>query len=500
MATTKGSPLSRWGQGVTVLLEKIAGTASIEKLRAICLLEVDFNWWLKVIFARKMMHRMKHAGVIPLEQGAVTGKSTINNSLLKQLFFDQANILHEDCALSSTDAENCYDAVNHAACSIALQAMGVMVEFVLCYLYCIQVMQYYLITGHGLSVSSYGGSPESKCMGLVQGSGAAPGAWIAVSTVIVGAYKRKGYGAHLVGGWSEQQLPLAALLYVDDTDLLHKPRTTQGSLDTLVPWVQQATNHWAHLLQATGGNLKPAKCYWYLLHYSFDKGVATLTSKAKLHQYSLSIPQPNGDRIHITLKDPTEASNVLGVLVSPTSDGDPMLEHMLAKGYKWSNRVRDSKLSPNDAWFSFKTQAIMSVRYGLIPLMASRDLIETRLSRWYYHCLPLLGVNRSIGQEWRTLPVEFQGLGLPDLTLEKTADSLHLLQYHWGHNTELGQALHLSFELTQIETGLQGNFLLRDFTTLGCLASKTWFKHLCELIHHFQINVNIPENTTVPPI
>ena len=98
------------------------------------------------------------------------------------------------------------------------------------------------------------------------------------------------------------------------------------------------------------------------------------------------------------------------------------------------------------------------------------------------------------------LPVEFQGLGLPDLTLEKTADSLHLLQYHWGHNTELGQALHLSFELTQIETGLQGNFLLRDFTTLGCLASKTWFKHLWELIYHFQIKVHLPDKTIVPPL
>jgi hypothetical protein len=373
MATMKGTPLTRWGQGVTVLLEKVAGTAKIDKLRAICLLEADFNWWLKVIFARRLMQQMKLAGAIPLEQGAVKGKTTTNNSLLKQLFYDQANILHEDCALSSTDAENCYDAVNHAACSIALQAMGIFVEFVICYLYCIQLMQYYLATGHGLSTTSYGGSQKSRCMGLVQGSGAAPGAWIAVSTVIIGAYKKKGYGAHLVGGWSQQKIPLSALLYVDDTDLLHKQEQTPSTLDELVPWVQEATNHWGHLLQATGGNLKPVKCYWYLLHYQFHNGIATLTPKEQLANYSISIPQANGDTVNIALKDPTEASNVLGVLVSPSGDGEPMLEHMLAKGYKWSNRVRHSKLSPPDAWFSFKTQAIMSVRYGLIPLMASRE-------------------------------------------------------------------------------------------------------------------------------
>lgn len=54
---------------------------------------------------------MKHSGAIPLEQGVVKEKTTTNNSLLKQLFFDQANILDKDCALSITDAKNWYNAV-----------------------------------------------------------------------------------------------------------------------------------------------------------------------------------------------------------------------------------------------------------------------------------------------------------------------------------------------------------------------------------------------------
>jgi hypothetical protein len=40
----QGVPLSHWRQGVTVPLEKIAGNNRINKLRAICLLEADFNW------------------------------------------------------------------------------------------------------------------------------------------------------------------------------------------------------------------------------------------------------------------------------------------------------------------------------------------------------------------------------------------------------------------------------------------------------------------------
>ncbi len=500
LAASRGRPLTRWNQGVTVLLEKVAGTTSIDKLRAICLLEADFNWWLKVIFARRMMDQMKQRGITPLEQGAVKGKTTTNTTLLKQLYFDQANILHEDCALASTDAANCYDAVNHTAASIALQAMGVEREFVKCYLRCIQSMRYYLRTGYGLATSSYGSTTNSICMGLTQGSGASPAVWTAVSTVIIGAYKQHGFGAQLVGGWSQESISVSALLYVDDTDLLHRMDDTQDHQDTLVPWVQRATNNWAHLLQATGGNLKPAKCYWYLLQYQFQNGVAHLTPKRHLLHNQLTIPQPDGSDVEIILKDPSEASEVLGVLMSPTGNGEPMLHQMMGKGYKWSKRVLNSKLQAKDAWFSFKTQAMMSVRYGLVPLMATRSSIDSATSRWYYHCLPALGVNRNIGHEWRTLPFEYQGLGLPNLSLEKLAECLHLLRHHWSQRTELGQALRLSFELIQIETGLRGNFLLRPFDVFGCLATHTWFKQLWELVSFYNVEVILSDDIMVPPL
>lgn len=57
-----------------VLLEKLAGNVSINKLCAISLLEADFNWVLKVMFAPCMMQRMHANNVILLEQGAVKGK------------------------------------------------------------------------------------------------------------------------------------------------------------------------------------------------------------------------------------------------------------------------------------------------------------------------------------------------------------------------------------------------------------------------------------------
>ena len=230
-------------------------------------------------------------------------------------------------------------------------------------------------------------------MGLTQGSGASPGAWSATSTVIVGAYKKQGYGATLHAGWSNKDVRLAALLYVDDTNLLHSPPSHNLSLNDLVLWVQNATTCWAELLQATGGNLKPAKCYWYLMSYKFYNGKAMLRSKNELTSHKVTIPQLHNPPVSIELLDPSTPSKVLGVWMAPHDDGTSMIKHMVNKGIQWATRVQASTLQPREVWYSLTTQAIPSVRYGLVTLMATRTSIDKHLPTWYFNCLPKLGVN-----------------------------------------------------------------------------------------------------------
>ncbi len=83
------------------------------------------------------------------------------------------------------------------------------------------MMRFFLKTGFGMATKSYGGTAQNPFMGLSQGSGASPAAWSAISTVIVTAYRLKGFGAIFRAAWSGLCLALAALLYVDDADLLH---------------------------------------------------------------------------------------------------------------------------------------------------------------------------------------------------------------------------------------------------------------------------------------
>jgi hypothetical protein len=58
-----------------------------KKLRAICLLEADFNWWLKLIYVRRMMSDIRRSNMIPAKQFATTGRTAIDRVLAKQLGF-----------------------------------------------------------------------------------------------------------------------------------------------------------------------------------------------------------------------------------------------------------------------------------------------------------------------------------------------------------------------------------------------------------------------------
>ena len=59
---------SRWGTGLTVLLEKIAGIALVNKLRAILLFEADSNMLNSFVFGRQAMEMAREHNLIPHEQ------------------------------------------------------------------------------------------------------------------------------------------------------------------------------------------------------------------------------------------------------------------------------------------------------------------------------------------------------------------------------------------------------------------------------------------------
>jgi hypothetical protein len=125
LVACKGVPLSRRNCSLTVLLEKIVGNVFAHKLRAICLLKIDFNLWNKPIFAQRMMQQAINEGSIPQECFAKKNSHCNYAVLTEQFFCDSSRTRHHPVGLGECDFGDCYDHAAHPPTSIALCSWGI---------------------------------------------------------------------------------------------------------------------------------------------------------------------------------------------------------------------------------------------------------------------------------------------------------------------------------------------------------------------------------------
>ncbi len=78
-----------------------------------------------------------------------------------------------------------------------------------------------------------------------------------LSSLIVKAYIHDGYRAQIYLSYYKQLLLLAAIMYVDDTDLIHWSRTPDCNPKELIAAAQIATYAWGGLAITTGAAMKP---------------------------------------------------------------------------------------------------------------------------------------------------------------------------------------------------------------------------------------------------
>ncbi len=147
-------------------------------------------------------------------------------------------------------------------------------------------MTWYLKTAFGQSKISYGGTALDPSMGLGQGNGAAPLGFLAVCTLMINIHHNLGHKVTFWGAWAQDAFSLAGALFVDDSDLFHMAIGMPSDKEFL-QLVQNATNDWAGLVHATGGSLKPQKCFWNMLSWVWKKGNAHLKTLYELPQDSL---------------------------------------------------------------------------------------------------------------------------------------------------------------------------------------------------------------------
>jgi hypothetical protein len=119
----------------------------------------------------------------------------------------------------------------------------------------------------------------------------------ALRSIAIGAYKRDGGGAKITSPHLARVFLFAAVMYVDDTDLLHWAESPEDKDEELIESVQRDVKAWGEIVQSTGGILKAMKCSLFLLTYKWPNGRARLKTMNDLSPspYEVVVETPAGE-------------------------------------------------------------------------------------------------------------------------------------------------------------------------------------------------------------
>jgi hypothetical protein len=299
--------------------------------------------------------------------------------LCKTLFFDIARQARVATAIVLVDASNCYDRIVHAMALLIFQAFKVPTTAVELMLGAIENRKFFLRTGFRDSALFSGGGISIKTQGLCQGNGAAPAGWAVISICIIGAHRKKGHGAKFLCPITQLQHHLLAILYVNDTDLLHINLTKNKSIDKVHWAIQESANSWGNLLIATGGALQPAKCFYSIISFDWNNRDWSYASNASKGELGITVPLLGSGSASIDHKPVEHAEKTLGAMTSPNGNSGSTIRMMQEKAQQWINAVRNGHLHCRNVWFSLKVQFWPRISYGLCSSAATLQGLDRAL-------------------------------------------------------------------------------------------------------------------------
>ena len=495
--------LERWSRGLSVMIKKVAGCTMISKLRSILLMEADFNFANKCIYGVRMLDTVRKHGWMPEEIFSEKNRMADDGTLTKMLFYDISRQSKRPAAVASVDADNCFDRISHAMASLCFQAFGVSTEAVETMLGTIEDMKFFLRTAYGDSTLFAGSSVHMKTQGLCQGNGAAPAGWAVVSIVILDAHKQEKHGATFRCPISRRAKKISAILFVDDTDLLHINMEEREILEETHDAMQSSVSSWGTKLSASGGALKPPKCFYYLIDYDWDEDgewrYHELTEE-ELVKYEIRVPTPSGATVQIECLSVNDSRKTLGSMTCPSGEAKSALDRMLTQTQEWVDTAKNSSLHKRYVLFLIQRQLWPRVGFALGCNMASAAQLDAVLMKPYYNLLPLAGVIRSAPKDLRMLDIAFGGIGFPHPTVETLVEQLNKLAMHYGCTSALGTVLQTSMELFVLELGLSSTTPFSfSYQKYEALVTRCWLKTIWEKCDRYNIRVKVGNINIHPP-
>ena len=196
---------------------------------------------------------------------------------------------------------------------------------------------------------------------------------------------------------------LAAVLYVDGTDLLVQAKYPVDLDVKFIQLIQKAVDDWGHLVQATGGSRRNDML---VSMHSFFQGKAVLKKAHELPAKTILIPQQDGTMVPIPVINSETLNKTLGVLTNTARTGNDHLMAIRKKGIMaCSDSLRSDKfLQPSDGYLSLNIQLKPKMQWGLVCMSTKLDDVDISIHDVYHISLNCFQVNQKMRKELCMLP------------------------------------------------------------------------------------------------
>jgi hypothetical protein len=186
IAQYRQRPYKRWKKETEVMLEKDPGNPKIDRLCIICLYEADYNLYLKIMWAHRMVKTAEKNDLIDNSQSGGRPCRTSNDvALRKMLTYTYSRITRTNFAIMDLDAKSCFDRIKMASFRLLCSRFFAMPKSA-CKLHGITIseMQHHVKTALGISSAFIQSTPEKVLYRSGQGSSGSSPQWMMISIVL----------------------------------------------------------------------------------------------------------------------------------------------------------------------------------------------------------------------------------------------------------------------------------------------------------------------------
>ena len=455
LGVTHGFILQRWKKVVQVMLCKIPGNYDIAKLRVIQLIEADLNMYFRLIWGKRLVRQAYLDNNIPKEQfGSVPSALATSALLLKVLSFDLIRSTRSQATIFNNDATACYDRVLPALSQICCQRLGLPTQASKFKLLFLRTAEYHVKTQHGISDQFFTHFLQT-IYGVLQGSGAAPAIWLAVSIVLITAYNALYPDPGIPNPLHTEELQKIIDAFVDDTDLWDIIFHSLLSDDDCFRRMAARAQSWEKLLFLSGGQLNLSKCYWYYISWQWQDGIPTL-STIQDTPGSISILPGNSPTPQIIHRvEATSALKTLGLPTSPSGTTDTQYHYVADRLRTIIQDLQKIHLTRSEADIVLPVYIHPKIAYCFSGTFFSRKMCS-QLDRIFLPYLKTLtGFNRHTKREIFHASRRYGGACIPTSWDLQGSTHLHHLIGHLQLNDLVGKCMLLNLDYLYLHLGFR---------------------------------------------